>query len=99
MPRVVLVSLLLTLSIFHTYSSVFIGNFEHVNADWASTSKSAMEIKNLTPVFQLKNYHSTNKASFACICHKTDKRGSNANCQYAPGTNVESTLNTYRTKL
>ena len=99
MPRVVLVSLLLTLSIFHTYSSVSIGKFEQVNADWATTSTSATKIKNLTPVFQLKNYHSANKASFACICHKTDKHGSNANCQYASGTNVESTLNTYRTKL
>ena len=31
---VVLVSLLLTLNIFHTLSSVFIVNFEKVNADW-----------------------------------------------------------------
>ena len=34
-PDVVLVSLLLTLNIFHTLSSVPIVNFEHVNAYWA----------------------------------------------------------------
>ena len=33
-PGVVLVSLLLTLNIFHIFSSVSIANFEHVNVDW-----------------------------------------------------------------
>ena len=34
---VVLMPLLLTLNIFHTLSSVYIVNFEHVIAGWAKT--------------------------------------------------------------
>ena len=34
-----LVSLLLTLDIFHTFSSVSMVNFEQVNAGWVSNNK------------------------------------------------------------
>ena len=40
-PDVVLVSLLLTLNIFHTFSNVSTVNFEHVNADWVHLSQTS----------------------------------------------------------